>query len=191
MEGKGPAFEAGRKMRVRIELSNHPDTTGALIAGYNYRLLQDFAKEIGLEAEIRKAAPDTAGRMGRTLLDEVYVWGDGEVSSKYPEAIVPIHPGDALLFTNAAAGAVSILPMPIPHLSRKPSGATPSSFPVTMARNETETRYFAIVNGTDEKREVALSADGFGEGVRADIEEFDIHPTWVYENIKSVWEDMR
>jgi len=60
MEGKGPAFEAGRKMRVRIELSNHPDTTGALIAGYNYRLLQDFAKEIGLEAEIRKAAPDTA-----------------------------------------------------------------------------------------------------------------------------------
>ncbi len=30
-----------------------------------------------------------------------------------------------------------------------------------------------------------------GEGVRADIEEFDIHPTWVYEDIKSVWEDMR
>lgn len=30
-----------------------------------------------------------------------------------------------------------------------------------------------------------------GEGVLADIEEFDIHPTWVYENIKRVWEDMR
>jgi HAD superfamily hydrolase (TIGR01450 family) len=30
-----------------------------------------------------------------------------------------------------------------------------------------------------------------GEGVRADIERFDIHPTWVYQDIKSVWEDMR
>ena len=30
-----------------------------------------------------------------------------------------------------------------------------------------------------------------GEGVRADIEKFDIHPTWVYQDIKRVWEDMR
>jgi len=30
-----------------------------------------------------------------------------------------------------------------------------------------------------------------GEGVLADIEEFDIHPTWVYQDIKRVWEDMR
>ncbi len=109
------------------------------------------------------------GRKGYTYLDEVYAWGEGEVSAEFPEAIVPIRPGDALLFTNVAPGAISILPMPIPHLSRKPTGATPSSFPVTMSRNETETRYFAVVNGTNAKREVALSASGFGEGVRAEL----------------------
>ncbi|MBR0111907.1 MAG: transglycosylase SLT domain-containing protein [Bacteroidales bacterium] len=60
VRGREPAFAAERPLRVRIELSNHPDTTGALIAGYNYRLLQEFAAEHGLQADIRKAAPDTA-----------------------------------------------------------------------------------------------------------------------------------
>ncbi len=109
------------------------------------------------------------GRRGYTYLDKVVAWGDAEVSAEYPEVILPIPCGDLLAFTNVASGVVSILPMPIPRLGCKPSGATPANFPVTMARNETESRYFAIVNGTDEKRVLALSASDFGEGVRAEL----------------------
>ena len=58
MQEKEPAFPADRVLRARIELSNHPDTTGALVTGYNYRLLQDFAAEQGLQVDIRKAEPD-------------------------------------------------------------------------------------------------------------------------------------
>ena len=60
MERRAPGFPADRMLQFRIELSNHPDTTGALVTGYNYKLLRDFAAEHGLQAEIRKAAPDTA-----------------------------------------------------------------------------------------------------------------------------------
>ena len=30
-----------------------------------------------------------------------------------------------------------------------------------------------------------------GEGVLSDIEKYDIHPTWVFENINRVWEELR
>lgn len=105
----------------------------------------------------------------RTILDDVYVWGDGEVSSGYPEALDEIAPGDALVFPGGVRGAVSILPMPTPSLKSKPSGATPAAFPLTMALNETESRYFAVVNGTDAPQIIGLSADGFGDGVAAEL----------------------
>ena len=116
-----------------------------------------------------KATSNASGKANRTILDDVYAWGEGEVSADHPEAIVAIPPGDALLFANAAPDAVSILPMPIPRLNSKPSGATPDSFPLTMARNETESRYFAIVNKTGSKRLFSLSASEFGDGVRAEL----------------------
>lgn len=108
-------------------------------------------------------------RKGHTYLDEVFVWGEAEVSAEYPENMDETPLGDALQFTNAAANAVSILPMPIPHLDRKPSGGTPSGFRLVMALNETETRYFAIVNGTDSAKTLRLSAPELGEGIEAEL----------------------
>lgn len=105
----------------------------------------------------------------RTILDDVYVWGDGEVSSRYPEAIDGIASDGALEFPGGERGAVSILPMPTPSLNSKPSGTTPANFPLTMALNETESRYFAVVNGTDAPQSIGLSADGFGDGVAAEL----------------------
>ena len=116
-----------------------------------------------------QAEPDAEGRAGTTSLDEVYAWGDAEVSPAFPEAIPRIPPGDALHFPGAKAGALAILPMPTPQLGRKPSGETPAAHPVTMARNETESRYFAIVNGTGSDKVVSLTASGFGAGVQAEL----------------------
>ena len=140
-----------------------PERAGGSTASGRYMRLSFQATPEAVDDWYKK------GRRGYTYLDEVYAWGEGEVSAEFPEAIVPINPGGTILFTNAAHGVVSILPMPIPHLSRKPAGATPELFPMTMARNETETRYFAIVNGTESRQCVSLSATGFGEGVQAEL----------------------
>lgn len=106
---------------------------------------------------------------GYTFLDEVVVWGDGEVSARYPEDVDGVSAGDSLVFTNTEKGAVSILPMTIPHLSRKPCGATPTSLAVNMARNETESRYFAVVNGGTKPMTVSLTKPDFGKGTLAEL----------------------
>ena len=91
----------------------------------------------------------------------VYVWGTCAEENEVGVEGIPL--GDSLQFKGAEKGVVSILPMPIPHLAVKPSGKTPDRFPLTMARNETESRYFAVVNGTDRPQTVALRTEGFGE----------------------------
>ncbi len=106
---------------------------------------------------------------GYTYLQEVYVWGEGEVSDRYPEDVRPLEQGNALAFTGAARGGVSILPMRTPHLDRKPSGATPPEFRLRVARNETESRYFAVVNGTDATETIALVPPDFGEGTASEL----------------------
>ena len=106
---------------------------------------------------------------GYTLLDEVIAWGSAEVSERYPEDVQTIPAGDSLTFTNITKGTVSILPMPIPHLSRKPSGGTPGSVSLMMARNETESRYFAVVNGGSEPTEISLAAPDFGKGIASEL----------------------
>jgi len=108
-------------------------------------------------------------KLGHTYLNEVYVWGEGEVSAAYPEDIKPIPAGNSLLFTNVAEGVVSILPMRLPHLDRKPSGKTPDAFALKLVRNETESRYFAIVNGKKTAETVALAAPELGEGVATEL----------------------
>ena len=108
-------------------------------------------------------------KLGHTYLNEVYVWGEGEVSSAYPEDIRPIRPGDSLLFTNVAADAISILPMRIPHLDRKPTGATPAKLNVRMARNEMESRYFAVVNGKKVSETLAFVPPELGDGMTAEL----------------------
>ena len=110
-----------------------------------------------------------AAKSGSTVLDEVLVWGAGEVSADYPEAIAPIPRGEALLFPDAARDKVSILPMRIPHLDVKPSGGTPDGFSLTLVRNETESRYFAVVNGTAKRKTVALTAPDFGPRVKTEL----------------------
>lgn len=109
-------------------------------------------------------------RHGDTYLDEVLVWGEGEVSERFPEIFEPAPPlGSALQFTNVVKDVVSILPMPTPHLACKPGGDTPESVGMTMVRNETESRYFAVVNGTSRLAEVPLAVTGFGGDVDAEL----------------------
>ena len=106
---------------------------------------------------------------GHTYLNEVFVWGDGEVSDRYPEAIEPLAAGSSRAFTNTAPGVVSILPMPMPRIDRKPTGSTPARFALKMARNETESRYFAVVNGGAKTEILRLETPDFGDGLRAEL----------------------
>ena len=112
-------------------------------------------------------------KSGITYLDEVLAWGDGEVSERYPEAVEDIPPGDALTFTARRNGGVEMWPMPKPTLEAKPDeGAqspTVESLSVLMTRNETETRYFAVVNAGSRAVNVALAPPTFGAGVSAEL----------------------
>lgn len=108
-------------------------------------------------------------KLGYTYLNEVYVWGEGEVSPACPEDIRPIPVGDSLRFTNVAEDVVSILPMRIPHLDRKPTGGTPEKVSLKLARNETESRYFAIVNGKKTAETLSLAAPELGEGLSSEL----------------------
>ena len=49
-----------------------------------------------------------------TYLDEVLVWGEGEVSDAYPENIRPIPRGDALRMAGATNGVVEWIPLQDP-----------------------------------------------------------------------------
>lgn len=113
-----------------------------------------------------------------TYLDEVLVWGEGEVSKTYPENIRPIPRGDALRVPQLPKGAVSWIPLQDPTAKSKEQFGQPMvSFApdvtaggqIIMARNETETRYFAVANGTDRPVAVAMSAPDFGKGVKAEL----------------------
>ena len=108
-------------------------------------------------------------KLGCTYLDEVLVWGDPDAPAAVKGDFMEIPLWDALSFSNVAAGVVSILPMAIPHLAAKPSGGTPDEVALTMARNETETRYFAVVNGTGAPVKVGMTPPDFGEGVSAEL----------------------
>ena len=113
-----------------------------------------------------------------THLDEVLAWGDGEVSDDYPENIRPIPRGDTLRIPCATNGVVEWVPLQDPTAKSKEQFGQPMvSFApdaaaggeIRMARNETETRYFAVANGTTGSVAVALSSGGFGEGVKAEL----------------------
>ena len=124
-----------------------------------------------------------------TWLDEVFVWGDGEVSEKYPDDSRPVEyefkppqsiRGNAKTrweennFAEYVAGSksgieiVEIGARP-DEISRPIAGRTPEAFALRMARNETEARFFAVVNATREEKSVAISVEGFGDGVVAEL----------------------
>ena len=125
---------------------------------------------LSFQAEPDAVAEWPTRKVGCTYLDEILVWGDPDAFEAVEGDFAEIPLGDALLFPAAdKEAAVSILPMAIPHLAVKPYGRTPDEVSLTMARNETETRYFAIVNGRDAPATVGISAPDFGEGVSAEL----------------------
>lgn len=124
-----------------------------------------------------------------TWLDEVLAWGDGEVSEEYPEDVRPATcswkfpqsiRGNAKTRYDAAKfdafAAASTTGVEIVALDAFPDriaspvlGRTPGSFALRMARNETEARYFAIVNATRGTNDVAVAVEGLGDGVSAEL----------------------
>ena len=107
-------------------------------------------------------------RTGYTFIDAVYAWGDVVSDLGENEKKPKIMPGDALKFSGAATNVVSILPMSTPRLAFKPSGSTPTGISFRMARNETETRYFAVVNGTGNAQTIGIDVSVLGSGVSAE-----------------------
>ena len=106
---------------------------------------------------------------GITYLDEVLVWGEGEVSERYPEAIADINPGNAFVFTEENKSGVKILPMTKPTLDNKPSGETPEKIELLMARNEMEVRYFAVVNSSATHKRISLTPPSMGAKVDVEL----------------------
>ena len=128
---------------------------------------------------------------GVTYLDEVLVWGEGEVSDTYPEAYAPINPGDALKMSEPReGGGIEIRPIAKPTLAAAKekfkvqgskfkvdeaasngAGAVPAvtdkkvgpHSEILLARNETEVRYFAVANTSTNAVTVALSAPDFAD----------------------------
>ena len=125
----------------------------------------------------------------RTCLDEVLAWGEGEVSAEYPEDTQPatcswkfpqsIRGNAKTRYAEAKfdeLSAASKTGVEIVALDAYPDriaapvlGRTPDSFSFRMARNETEVRYFAIVNATRETNAVAVAVEGLGDGIAAEL----------------------
>lgn len=124
-----------------------------------------------------------------TWLDEVLVWGEGEVSAEFPDDAQPatcswrfpqsIRGNAKTRYTEAKFdefAAASKTGVEIVALNAYPDriaapvlGRTPDSFSLRMVRNETEARYFAIVNATCETNAVAVAVEGLGDGVSAEL----------------------
>ena len=115
---------------------------------------------------------------GVSYLDEVLVWGDGEVSERYPENIKPIQRSGFLRMADGLGGNIRIVPLRDPTACSKTKTGMPpfelradeaSGREIVMARNETETRYFAVVNDTGDTVRLPISATGFGDDVKPEI----------------------
>ena len=111
-----------------------------------------------------------------TYLDEVLVWGEGEVSEKFPENIVPVAKGAFLKMSDRTDGGIRFVPLKdptadspvkMPPMSFEPDQA--SGGEIAMSRNETEVRYFAVVNETPKPVAVPLSVKGSGGGLSAEL----------------------
>ena len=106
-----------------------------------------------------------------TALARVLAWGSAEVTAEKPEVIVDIDPGDSIKFPDVAGEGLVIVPVRIPRLAAKakPTGAQPKSIGWRMTRNETESRYFAVVNRGGETQTVAFALPDFGAGVESEL----------------------
>lgn len=129
-----------------------------------------------------------AGRE-RQYLDEVVVWGDGEVSEKYPEAGgacdapftapqslrgIPETAMDGKTFADwqKRVGAdVVVVPTRLhdPQRYSPITNAPPEKFRISMTKSEREMRYFAVANAGNGRTTVKIEKPDFGPGVDVEI----------------------
>ena len=110
-----------------------------------------------------------------TFLDEVLIWGEttGLSPEDLPYSVLPL---DALRMSDRRDGSISLYPVPDPGDQRETEPKLPDSsssplaqYSFLMARNEVESRYFAVINESEVPCHVALEAPVFGEGVSAEL----------------------
>ena len=184
---------------VDLVASRSPNSTTALSVSVDGTNWVAFAEATSTNA-LTRVRPDAPGK-GRflrvsfkskgsqTWLDEVLVWGEGEVSAEYPEDTKPANCSwkfpqsirgekktryteakfDELAAASKTGVEIVALGAYPDRISKPILGRTPESFLLRMARNETEARYFAIVNATRETNIVAVAVEDLGDGVSAEL----------------------
>lgn len=101
-----------------------------------------------------------------------YTWLKEELED-LPYSVLPL---DALRMSDRRDGSISLYPVPDPGDQRETEPKLPDSsssplaqYSFLMARNEVESRYFAVINESEVPCHVALEAPVFGEGVSAEL----------------------
>ena len=175
-----------RNLAVHGVVETSDDGTNWTVA-CSFTLSSPMAR-ISLEkAKARFLRLSIQAEQGIVYLDEVLVWGEGEVSERYPEAIADIPAGDALHFVKPHdGGGIEIRPIAKPTLDECKvesgkwkvdaaasggPGAVPAAADtevgppreILLARNETEVRYFAIANASAHATTVSLAPPDFGD----------------------------
>ena len=129
------------------------------------------------------------GKRERQYLDEVVVWGDGEVSEKYPEAggvcEAPFAAPQSLRGIASTAmdektfadwqrrvGAdVVVVPTRLydPQRYSPITNAPPEKYRISMTKSEREMRYFAVANAGSGRTTVKIEKPDFGPDVDVEI----------------------
>ena len=130
-----------------------------------------------------------SGKRERQYLDEVVVWGDGEVSEKYPEDVaacdapfsapqslrgIPETAMDERTFRDwqkRVGGDVVVVPTRLydPQRYSPITNTPPERFRISMTKSEREMRYFAVANASDARRMVRIEKPSFGPDVDVEI----------------------
>ena len=175
-----------RNLAVHGVVETSDDGTNWTVA-CSFSLSSPMAR-ISLEgAKARFLRLSIQAEQGIVYLDEVLVWGEGEVSERYPEAVADIPAGDALHFVKPHdGGGIEIAPLAKPTLDEckvksgkwkvdAAASGGPGAVPavadtevgppreILLARNETEVRYFAIANASAHAATVSLTPPDFGD----------------------------
>jgi hypothetical protein len=161
--------------------------TGAVSVAATGAVTRLFLDKTGEGRFLKISYGTKSGRA--TYLNEIFAWGEAEVSEKYLENLLPpqcawafpqsiagapgSHYGEAKFDEMAKASATGVEILEVKgdpdRINRPLLGKTPESFALRMARNETEARYFAVVNASRETNTVSIAVEGLGEGVSAEL----------------------
>lgn len=156
-----------------VAFSSDGATWGEAVRGAGTATVSRLALPAGAEGRYMRLEFKATAGGATTWLDEVLAWGDAEVSAAAPEAIPPYPRGKELVLTTKSDAGVFVTPLTDPSTLNAPEyngtcefrfkdmNAPVDSHSLLMARNEIETRYFAVVNGTASARTVRLDAPEF------------------------------